>query len=592
MASSGYFFDDVYSLSAHSEFEWELVSSSAVTNTSVVSWKLLLCIRTTQAQNCSKKLTSIVYIDNKTYTGIIQAGDYEWGDYTIASGTTTIQHNADGTGGFDASFTITGTPYADWNRMQGSERQTLDTIYRYAKPLSVSTFTDENNPTLNYDNPAETSVTTLQACIANSNNVIVVPYRDISKTGYAYTFTLTGDERIAIRKQFTGSSTSKSFRFFVKTVIDGITYERYVAKTCTLLNYEPTLDPIVQDHNDATIALTGDPNILVKYYSNVYFDVNPEAKKESSISTLRAENGGRVFENQYHGYFGNIESSVFSFSVTDSRGFSASTTVEKELIPYVPLTSLLQVGILSGAGNVSFTISGKYFDGSFGEVYNALNVRYLLTDSDGNFVYNTSGDGWINLGEVSPTTDNNNNYTYSTTLTGLNHEKQYSLSVCINDKLTPVLTVATIIQAVPVFDWGIGDFRFNVPVRIGNAAVPSIIEQGTDGIWTYRKWSDGVSECWGKKDFSINVSTAWGSLYTSGAISGSNITFPSGLFAELPVIETSLSVGTAGGIIMSPGGVGSNTSSRTQTGIYEIARGTAMNGATYTINYNIRGRWK
>ena len=31
----------------------------------------------------------------------------------------------------------------------------------------------------------------------------------------------------------------------------------------------------------------------------------------------------------------------------------------------------------------------------------------------------------------------------------------------------------------------------------------SIVESGTDGMWTYRKWSDGIVECWGK-----NVSTA------------------------------------------------------------------------------------
>lgn len=27
--------------------------------------------------------------------------------------------------------------------------------------------------------------------------------------------------------------------------------------------------------------------------------------------------------------------------------------------------------------------------------------------------------------------------------------------------------------------------------------LPSIVEQGTSGIWTYRKWSDGTAECWG-----------------------------------------------------------------------------------------------
>lgn len=44
-----------------------------------------------------------------------------------------------------------------------------------------------------------------------------------------------------------------------------------------------------------------------------------------------------------------------------------------------------------------------------------------------------------------------------------------------------------------------------------------IVEQGTSGIWTYRKWSDGIAECW----CSINSSIPSG---WSG--SGITLTFP------------------------------------------------------------------
>lgn len=27
---------------------------------------------------------------------------------------------------------------------------------------------------------------------------------------------------------------------------------------------------------------------------------------------------------------------------------------------------------------------------------------------------------------------------------------------------------------------------------------PMVVEEGTSGIWTYRKWSNGIAECWGK----------------------------------------------------------------------------------------------
>ena len=32
--------------------------------------------------------------------------------------------------------------------------------------------------------------------------------------------------------------------------------------------------------------------------------------------------------------------------------------------------------------------------------------------------------------------------------------------------------------------------------------------------------------------------------------------------------------------------------SMTQTGVYEIARGTSLSNAAYTINYDVKGKWK
>ena len=47
------------------------------------------------------------------------------------------------------------------------------------------------------------------------------------------------------------------------------------------------------------------------------------------------------------------------------------------------------------------------------------------------------------------------------------------------------------------------------------------VEEGTSGIWTYRKWASGLSECWGKAE---NMTI------TSGAVTLP--TFPTDLFLE------------------------------------------------------------
>ena len=58
-----------------------------------------------------------------------------------------------------------------------------------------------------------------------------------------------------------------------------------------------------------------------------------------------------------------------------------------------------------------------------------------------------------------------------------------------------------------------------------------IVEQGTDGDWTYRKWGNGTAECWLRKNYTVTIS-AVASYYHRGQIS--NIDFPSGLFTANP----------------------------------------------------------
>lgn len=40
-------------------------------------------------------------------------------------------------------------------------------------------------------------------------------------------------------------------------------------------------------------------------------------------------------------------------------------------------------------------------------------------------------------------------------------------------------------------------FKYTLKETVPDSAVDYIVEQGTSGIWTYRKWNSGVAECWG-----------------------------------------------------------------------------------------------
>ena len=61
-----------------------------------------------------------------------------------------------------------------------------------------------------------------------------------------------------------------------------------------------------------------------------------------------------------------------------------------------------------------------------------------------------------------------------------------------------------------------------------------IVEEGTSGIWTYRKWNSGIAECWGiRSNINESISTTWGNLYTGIT---RDATYPTNLFIEKPVI--------------------------------------------------------
>lgn len=58
-----------------------------------------------------------------------------------------------------------------------------------------------------------------------------------------------------------------------------------------------------------------------------------------------------------------------------------------------------------------------------------------------------------------------------------------------------------------------------------------IVESGTDGIWNYRKWSDGTAECWGVSAVSVTCTNEEGVYFSDSK----SIALPSNLFNEDPI---------------------------------------------------------
>ena len=532
------------------------------------------------------------------------------------SGTYTIYYDKDDVANvsFNATFSFElrteygleqSTWYAAVDDVQYSVNFDLPDLPRYAAISSAPTsFTDEANPTISYSVPKGT--TNIQLGILFSDGTVAVPYRTVSDSSGNYTFNFTDEERASLYSILSKGISSTSVLFSIKSYYPdtNTNYSKTKSSTLSIINYKPTIDPELWDFNPVTVALTTGTNAtksykIVKYFSTVAYDIRAEGHKGASIASISVKNGDRT-NTLTNGTFDNIISSLFTFAATDTFG-RATEPAEMELSPtnwveYVKLTSNISLSDMAADGDVKVTVTGKYFNGSFGATNNAVTFTYTAVPTRGDTITGTAS--------VESFYMDGNNYTATFTISGLSYSNAYSITVTATDKLMSAVSGSDVVAPEPLFDWGREDFNFNIPVnvngeitaqsiKINGYTVPTIVEQGTTASgWTYRKWSDGVAECWTSKTFTgVAVTNAWGSMYASGAISGSNLTFPTNLFVATPTVNTSLATGSLGGILMAPGGTGSNTTSKTNTGILEIARGTSSTGA-FVINYDVKGRWK
>ena len=121
----------------------------------------------------------------------------------------------------------------------------------------------------------------------------------------------------------------------------------------------------------------------------------------------------------------------------------------------------------------------------------------------------------------------------------------------------------------------------------GGTAADYVVEQGASGIWTYRKWSSGIVECWGTQSYSnIDVPSAWGSVYESA---GQKLSFPSGLFTAAPDY-CSITYGGGSEAALSMEIDSEPTASQTQR--FYFTRGSSGTIASAKVQAHADGRWK
>lgn len=115
-----------------------------------------------------------------------------------------------------------------------------------------------------------------------------------------------------------------------------------------------------------------------------------------------------------------------------------------------------------------------------------------------------------------------------------------------------------------------------------------VVEQGTSGIWTYRKWNSGIAECWGKTSIQPVCSRAFGNIYITQT-SNPGVNYP---FTFITITTENIStIGASGNCwIMAES---TNYTALSQAPAYWVCRPTQATAAmNVNISYYTMGTWK
>lgn len=126
-------------------------------------------------------------------------------------------------------------------------------------------------------------------------------------------------------------------------------------------------------------------------------------------------------------------------------------------------------------------------------------------------------------------------------------------------------------------------------IRVINALkVDYIVEEGTSGIWSYRKWNSGIAECW---CYTSTSSLTWTAYMASPSVNP-YLYYSSGWSFNLPFTLTNTSyVLNATCLTAGPnfGWVARGSKTTSSFILYIIRNG---NSGSCGVDVSVKGRWK
>ena len=460
MASSGYLRQ---SMSSYYDFYiyWNVTSQSTANNTSTVS--LTWGTQKKQANSSTYNLNS--YLTAKyDSTTLKNAAAVQFDQRSDAVGTykalyttsVTVTHNNDGTKNLSLYGYLNVDNLVSASNAEINSSVALPTIARASSISATNSYVGNSSTiTINKNSPSFTS--TLSYKISGQSSFTQI----VSKTSStSYNWTVPSDAYTYM------SSSSKTVSITLQCVTyDGNTQvgsatTTTITATAKESECKPTVSTSVS-YDSSTNTLTGVTNKGILNFSTATIAITATAKNGASISSRSTTLGGETKTGSSVS-FTKLKGSSYTYSVTDSRGFVTSGTVNLTTVSYVEPTIVVTATPPNvSTGNTTVTLKGNCFNGSFGSTTNAITLEYRYKENSAGSYTNVS---------VTPTITGT---TYTATATiALDSTKIYNIGGRIKDSANTTYIYATSqsVSTVPIISWTKNAVDFNVPVTFNAGA--------------------------------------------------------------------------------------------------------------------------
>ncbi len=136
--------------------------------------------------------------------------------------------------------------------------------------------------------------------------------------------------------------------------------------------------------------------------------------------------------------------------------------------------------------------------------------------------------------------------------------------------------------------WGKWTYPLVTEDNANSLVTDYVVQQGTSGAWSYRKWSSGLAECWGTVDITLSKDAyLWdGNIYCASGYGGSVLTSVFTAYTCVSIDPIQWYQIGASGRVTAGGTLEGNVFGKT-TSVSSLTKGD-----TVTVNCIVKGRWK